>query len=624
MADEGSKIGDAEVESEVSPAESRQATGSIAGAVLLTTAAAAALQGCSRAPGTAGPNTNGAAPSSTPTVLQVTPASWSAPTDAPYARFLQQAQFSSTETEIADVKKKGFAGWLDEQMALPSSQGGWDWLYSRGYGVIDERNLAQQENGPVDYMIWNQLIRSPDQVRRRVAIALTEYFVINTANMTEPWFKPFHVARFFDILCNNAFSNFRKLLEEVTLSVAMGAFLNALRNEKEDPNTGRLPDENYAREVMQLFTIGVSQLNLDGTPKLDAQGNPIDSYNQSDVTNLARVFTGYDTDITDGFTKSPVPPFFFTIPNVGYTRNPMKFYSFRHSMLEKKFLGTTIPANTDGPESMRIALDTLFNHPNVGPFFARQMIQRLVTSNPSGAYVQRIATVFNNNGSGVRGDLKAVFRAILLDDEARNLANMSVPLFGKLREPMLRFAQWGRTFKLTSTAGTWKISPPNWTYQSIVQPPLQAPSVFNFFRPGYVPPNTRFAAEKATVPEFQIVNETTVSQYINLIRWVATDGLWTHLPDRIDDGFFPQDYGPDSSKYDIQADYSAEYALLADPQTLVRKLNLVMAAGRMTEQTETTIVNMIKSLNPDNNNRKYVMGIVITAVMCCNEYLVQK
>ena len=606
------------------PTDTTTSIGNTAPLIGAVAMAAALLEGCAKVGESVGAaNGSSASPSGSPALATPVAASWVAPSDAPYARFLQQAQFSSTEAEIADVKKKGFAGWLDEQMALPSSQGGWDWLYSRGYGVIDERNLAQQNSG-ADYMIWNQLIRSPDQVRRRIGLALSEYFVINTANMTEPWFQAFHVARFYDILCNNAFGNFRKLLEEVTLSVAMGAFLNTLRNQKEDPNTGRLPDENYAREVMQLFTIGVSQLNLDGTPKLDAQGNPIDSYTQSDVTNLARVFTGYDTDITDGFSKSPVPPFFFTIPNVGYTKNPMKLQSFWHSDLEKKFLGTTIPAKTDGATSMRIALDTLFNHPNVGPFFSRQMIQRLVTSNPSGAYVQRVATVFNNNGSGVRGDLKAVFRAILLDDEARNLANVSAPMFGKLREPMLRFAQWGRTFNLTSKAGTWKISPPDYTYESIIQPPFRAPSVFNFFRPGYVPPNTRFASEKATAPEFQIVNETTVSQYINLMLRVATSGLWVHLPERIDDGFFPQDYGPDSSKLDIEANYSTEYALLSDPATLVRKLNLVLAAGRMTEQTETTIVNMIKSLSANGSSREQIMGTVITAVMCCNEYIVQK
>jgi uncharacterized protein (DUF1800 family) len=504
---------------------------------------------------------------------------------------------------------------------MPPSTGGWDWLYSRGYGVIDERNLAQADYNTVDYMIWNQIIRSPDQVRRRLALALTDYFVINYDNLTEPWFRAFHIARFFDILSNNALGNFRTLLEQVTLSVAMGAFLNTLRNDKEDPNTGRLPDENYAREVMQLFTIGVSQLNLNGTPKLDSQGKTIDTYTQSDVSNLARVFTGYDTDITDGYTKSPVGPGYPTIPNVGYSKNPMKLFPDRHSLLEKRFLGVTIPANTQGGDSLRIALDTLFNHPNVGPFFGRQMIQRLVTSNPSGAYVQRLATVFNNNGSGVRGDLAAVYRAILLDDEARNLDNVTAPYFGKIREPILRFAQWARTFKVTSLAGTWKISPPNWTYQSLNQGPFRAPSVFNFFRPGFIPANTVFATIKATVPEFKIVNETTVSQYVNFIRTISVDGLWVHNPERIDDS---NDYGPDSSKFDIIPDYSVELAMLSDPPTLIDHLNLVLAAGRISAQNEALMVNMIRSYTINDNNRKYVLGIALLSVMCQSGYLVQK
>ena len=595
------------------------ARASSVGLVVGAIAAAAALEGCG---GGGGSSTTPAATAPAPPPV-VTP-TWSPPADAPYARFLHQAQFDSSESDIAAVKSKGYSTWLDEQMALPSSQSGWDWLNSRGYGVIDIRNFAQSDFYLVDFMIWNQLIRSPDQVRRRVALALTEFFVVNVDNMTEPWFKSFHIAKYFEILCDNAFGNFRKLLEDVTLSVAMGSFLNTLRNEKEDPATGRQPDENYAREVMQLFTLGVSQLNIDGTPKLDSGGNPLDTYTQSDVTNLARVFTGYDTDQNAGFTKSPVPPFFFTIPNVGYTRNPMKFFSYRHSLLEKKFLGVTIPPNTDGPASMKIALDTLFNHPNVGPFFSRQMIQRLVTGNPSPSYVKRVATIFNDNGSGVRGDLKAVFKAILLDDDARSATSLASPTHGKLREPMVRFTQWARTFKLNSKRGTWKIKPPDYGATTLSQTPFRAPSVFNFFRPGYVPPNTQFANDKATAPEFQIVNESTVSQYINFMQSVLPNGLYVSAPDLIEQPMM----STSTDGFDIVPDYTAELALVTDPTALVRRLSLLLAAGRLSQNTETNIVNALKADNitssSSDTSKLYNVCRAILFVMSAPEYLVQK
>ncbi len=603
------------------PVASRPETSLRSSAPLI--AAAAFLQACGG--GGAGGSTSSATTPATPTTPPppVTP-TWSPPADAPYARFLLQAQFDSSDSDIAAVKAKGYSTWLDEQMAVPSSQGGWDWLNSRGYGVVDKREFYFAEWYLSDYMIWNQIVRSPDQVRRRIALAMTEYFVVGIDGITQPWFKGFQLAHYYDILCNNAFGNFRKLLEEITLCVAMGSFLNTLNNEKEDPVTGRQPDENYAREVMQLFTLGVSQLNLDGTPKTDANGAPLDTYTQSDVTNLARVFTGYVTDESDGYTKSPVAPMYFNVANVGYTRKPMKLLSFRHSLLEKKFLGTTIPANTDGATSLKIALDTLFNHPNVGPFFSRQMIQRLVTSNPSPAYVKRVATIFNDNGSGIRGDLKAVFKAVLLDDEARSAATLSSTTHGKLREPMLRFAQWARTFKLNSKRGTWKINPPNYGSTTLGQYPLRSPSVFNFFRPGYVPPNTQLADLKATAPEYQIVNESTVSQYINFMQNVLPNGLYVSGPDLLEQPMM----SASTDGFDLVPDYASEIALTNDPAALVRRLNLILAAGRLSQSTENLIISAVKSDNINANSsdtaKLYNVCRAILFVMCAPEYLVQK
>ena len=603
------------------PVASRPETSLRSSAPLI--AAAAFLQACGG--GGAGGSTSSATTPATPTTPPppVTP-TWSPPADAPYARFLLQAQFDSSDSDIAAVKAKGYSTWLDEQMAVPSSQGGWDWLNSRGYGVVDKREFYFAEWYLSDYMIWNQIVRSPDQVRRRIALAMTEYFVVGIDGITQPWFKGFQLAHYYDILCNNAFGNFRKLLEEITLCVAMGSFLNTLNNEKEDPVTGRQPDENYAREVMQLFTLGVSQLNLDGTPKTDANGAPLDTYTQSDVTNLARVFTGYVTDESDGYTKSPVAPMYFNVANVGYTRKPMKLLSFRHSLLEKKFLGTTIPANTDGATSLKIALDTLFNHPNVGPFFSRQMIQRLVTSNPSPAYVKRVATIFNDNGSGIRGDLKAVFKAVLLDDEARSAATLSSTTHGKLREPMLRFAQWARTFKLNSKRGTWKINPPNYGSTTLGQYPLRSPSVFNFFRPGYVPPNTQLADLKATAPEYQIVNESTVSQYINFMQNVLPNGLYVSGPDLLEQPMM----STSTDGFDLVPDYASEIALTNDPAALVRRLNLILAAGRLSQSTENLIISAVKSdhinANSSDTAKLYNVCRAILFVMCAPEYLVQK
>jgi uncharacterized protein (DUF1800 family) len=581
------------------------------------TAAATLLAGCGGGSSTPAPV------AAAPPTAAVTPP-WSALVDASYARFLHQAQFASSEADIAAVKSKGYANWLDEQMALPSSQGGWDWLQERGYGVIDSRLFYFAEWYLPDYMVWNQLIRSPDQVRRRIALALTEFFVVGVDGITQPWFKAFQLAHYFDILCRNAFGNYRQLLEEVTLCVAMGSFLNTLNNEKEDPRTGRQPDENYAREVMQLFTLGANRLEPDGTPKRDAAGNTLDTYTQSDVLNLARVFTGYVIDDSDGVTTHVNGTATNHVNNLPYTRRPMRLVASRHSTLEKRFLGTVIPAGTDGATSLRLALDTLAGHPNVGPFFSRQMIQRLVTGDPSPAYVRRVAAVFDDNGSGVRGDLKAVFRAILLDEEARGEASLIAPMHGKLREPMLRLAQWARTFKLTSKRGTWKINPPNYGGTTLGQYPLRAASVFNFFRPGYVPPNTRFAAEKATAPEFQLVNESSVSAYINFMRGVIQDGLWVGGPELLEQ---PMMSTP-TDGFDLVPDYTAEMALAADPTALVRRLNLLLAAGRLSEATETAIVQAVKadgtSASSSEAAKHATVVRAVLFVMCAPEYLVQK
>jgi uncharacterized protein (DUF1800 family) len=507
-------------------------------------------------------------------------------------------------------------------MNLPSSTGGWDWLTARGYSAVDSNKFYEMDYH-ANYMAWYQILASPDGVRRRMALALSEFFVVGISGVSTVSWPQFAMAHYWDILCNNAFGNYRQLLEEVTLSIAMGEFLNTLGNQKEDPATGRLPDENYSREVMQLFTIGLQQLNTDGTV-VKVNGAPVDSFTQSDVSNLARVFTGYQADDSEGFFDSVVPPI-YRVRKVGYTRRPMKLNANRHSMLEARFLGAVVPAGTEGSAALKMALDTLFQHPNVGPFFGRQMIQRLVCSNPSPAYVGRVAAVFNNNGKGVRGDLAAVFKAILTDAEATQDAGLSSVTFGKLREPMVRIAQWGRTFKVKSLQGTWKIGNPNYSaVNALGQSPLQAPSVFNFFRPGYVPPNTALAGMQYTAPEFQLVNESTTASYINYLEDNLMNGMWVRAPELITS---PENQtatdGPD-----IVPDYSAEMALAGNAKALFARLNMLLCAGQLSDATLNDMVMAFASepttaASADNAKRAYVAKAIMF-VMCCAEYLVQK
>jgi uncharacterized protein (DUF1800 family) len=547
--------------------------------------------------------------------------------DEDAARFLHHAAFGASDTDIASVRQKGYAGWLEDQLNMPMGQSKWDWLVSQGYMTLTDRQFFFF-NDLCQFPVWRDLMSAPDMVRQRWALALSELFVISVPSIGGSLNWPgFAGAHFWDTLAYHGFSNFRTLLEAVTLHPAMGAFLNTRGNQKEDPASGRVPDENYAREVMQLFTIGLHDLNLDGTPRLNANGQPTDSYGQSDVTNLARVFTGYDLDFRGlgSVGNSPVPPY-YSIQDPRYLQRPMQFIAERHSTLEKRFLGVHIPAGTPGPEALRIALDTLFNHPNTGPFFARQMIQRLVASHPDPDYVARVAAKFNDNGAGVRGDLKAVLRAILLDKAARGPAGLYSRTFGKLREPIMRIANWARAFKVRSLASTWKFNVGNWdTEADLQQYPLAAPSVFNFFRPGYVPPSTEMATQGATAPEFQLVSESSVSAYINYLQNIVYQGAWIGNPA---EAGFPRDNLGVTYMPDIVPDYSAEFALVGNTLLLVQRLNILLAGGQLSPATQDFIVNAlridrIRADSPDEFKRIHVARAILF-VMASAEYLIQK
>lgn len=568
------------------------------------------------------------------------------PNDA--ARFLLQSQFNATDAEIAAVSGGTFASYLQQQFAKPIGQTGWQWLEARRYDVSDV-NTYFFNTYPAEFMLWNQLFTAQDGMRKRIALGLSEFFVASMQSAEFTW-RSHAYAQYWDLLVKNAFGNFRQLLEDVTLSPAMGYYLNTRGNLKENTATGRVPDENYGREVMQLFTIGLYQLNLDGTVMIDTvTGKKLETYTQDDVTNIARVFTGYDFDTSDGVRITPVGQT-YTVESRMFTTKPMSFKASNHTANPSTFLGTaTVGADNTGGKALKQTLDILFNHPNVGPFFGRQMIQRFVTSNPSPEYVARVATAFNNNGAGVRGDLKAVWTAIFLDDEARRSytpSNAQIPApsdplairnalgilnrdisdkaFGKLREPMVRFIQWGRTFGITSAQNSWKLFSLSNTANQLGQSPFQSPSVFNFFRPGFVPPGTVLATTQTAAPEFQIVNETTVGGYLNFMQNTIRNGLNCPEPS------VPQaaytNYLPD-----IQANYANELALVADPTALVNRLNLLLAAGKISTANQTLMVTALTSM-PINSTTPATqtsqkmdrVAAAVLMVMAGAEYLIQK
>ena len=506
-----------------------------------------------------------------------------AKTDEEAARFLLQSQFSASEADIAAVRSKGYLPWLGEQVDRPAEQGGRDWILSKAAGTVNS-----------DDMIWNQLMTAPDGLRKRMALVFSEIFVVSRNDIGSSW-PELMMAQYWDTLVAGVTTNFRKLLEDVTLNPAMGYYLNTRGNQKENAQ-GRQPDENYAREVMQLMTIGLYQLDADGSVKTGGDGAPLDSYSLDDVTNLARVFTGYDLDIRAA-----------DVDGSAWTARPMALTASRHSVLEARFLGASVPAGTEGKAALKIALDTLFNHPNVGPFIGKQLIQRLVTSNPSPAYVKRVSDVFADNGAGVRGDMKSVFAAVLLDNEARSPAGLADPGFGRLREPMLRFVQWARSFGAGSTSGNWKIGDLSRPNDQLGQSPLRSPSVFNFFRPGYVPPSTSIAAARRVAPEFQLVNETSVGGYLN---------------------FMQNNVLPKSTGRDVNAAYAGELALVLDPAALVQRLNLLLSANQLPAATQALIVGALaspavtdKSTDAVKLNRVYA---AVLLVMASPSYLIQK
>ena len=526
-------------------------------------------------------------------------------TAAEASRFLAQASFGPTDTSISEVRASGYSQWIDQQMIAPQSTTHVEDLNAR-FEALKATNPAATLNPPDFYWsFWEHAATDQDQLRERMKLALSEIFVVS---LTDTNVGTLGAGSYYDMLGANAFGNFRTLLEQVTLHPMMGVYLTWLGNQKEDPVTGRNPDENYAREVMQLMTIGVVQLNQDGTAKLDGLGRTIPTYTTDDIAGLAKVFTGYSY-----YSPNPSSNTF-----LGRNRAPdattrsMIAYPAFHSLSAKTFLGVSIPASSVSNPSgdLQIALDTLFNHPNVGPFISKQLIQRLVTSNPTPAYVSRVAGVFNNNGRGVRGDMSAVVRAILLDTEARTIASGSGG--GKIREPVIRMANWMRAFKVTSDTGEWRIGSTS-ANTSLGQTALTAPSVFNFFRPGYTPPNTRVGAAGLVAPEFQIVDEVTVSGYLNTMQTTIDAGIGATA----------------NGLRDVRSTYASEIAIANDANALVDRVNLLLLNGQMSSTLRTRIVDSVNSVAiPATGVQTTALTnrvkLAIYMTMGSSEYMVQR
>lgn len=511
-------------------------------------------------------------------------------TETRAARLLSQGGLGATPAAVAELVAMGGDAWFDAQRALPTGPSLWAWARERGY---EQRHFARGDAG-LDAALWWRLVTAPDVLRQRVVLALSEIFVVSPSNMVAYW-RQFGCMAWWELLERHCFGNFRDLLRHVTLSPAMGVYLS-LRGSARADDSGRRPDENYARELLQLFTIGLQVLNLDGSVRQPVQ----EAYDADTVSSLARLLTGWE--VAGYNALDPEGPF-------AYWQEPMTQRSERHDTAGATLFGVDIPAGLSGEEALERVLDAIFQHPNVAPFIARQLIQRLVTSNPSRAYVKRVAQAFENNGAEVpeRGDLATVVRAVLSDPEARPAPDRfpapGGPLLtdGKLREPMLRLVHWARLTRLSSTDGQWRF-PDLSGAELLGQAPLRAPSVFNFFRPGHVPPGTEMAARGLVAPEFQITNESTAIGYVNFMLRVMPFGA---------NGLLPS--------------YEEWLPLADDVPALVDKLNLCLCGGMLSEASVRTLVTGVQGVlgqSPNDRLNRVIAAFFLT--MAAPEYLVQR
>jgi uncharacterized protein (DUF1800 family) len=531
------------------------------------------------------------------------------------ARFLTQATFGPTEADIQRVMAVGYAAWIDEQLARPASshRAYWDAADAAIKAAKPDSGAGQDQ---VLESFWKAAIAGEDQLRQRMAYALSQIFVISMQDggVAE---SPRAVAAWLDMLAGTGLGNYRDLLEAVSRHPLMGRYLSHLRNQKADPKTGRVPDENYAREVMQLFSIGLVELNSDGTARAGGDGQPLATYGPADIAGLAKVFTGWSWSCPEwpdngcfysGSANGSADP--------DRSFKPMMGYPQYHSAEEKSFLGLTLPAQSpSSPEaSLTAALDHLAAHPNVGPFIGRQLIQRLVTSNPSPQYVAAVAAAFQAGG----GDLRAMLKAVLMHPEARAAGTTA----GKVREPVLRLSALLRAFGFKSDSGAYKVGNTDSPSSALGQTPLRSPSVFNFYRPGYVPPGTEAGSAGLAVPELQLAHETSASGYVNYMRDNVAGGVGQ--------------WNSGTNRRDLQPDFSAELALAEKPAELVDLVTGKLLADGAPAALQAEIAGAIEkmavpALKADGSNSKQVndakrarVNAAVFLALVSPEFLVQK
>ena len=497
------------------------------------------------------------------------------------ARFLTQATFGPTDADVDRVLAIGYAAWIDEQFTKPVSQHRLAWETAEAAAKAadpNNSNAGVYQNGTIN-AFWKAAVTGEDQLRQRVAYALSQIMVISMQDGTVGD-NPRAVSAYFDLLADKGLGSYRDLLEGVSLHPMMGVYLSHLRNQKADARSGRVPDENFAREVMQLFSIGLHELNADGSAKLNA-GTRIDTYSSADIGGLARVFTGWSWDCPG----APASGCFYSGSLSGVSDpdrhfKPMIGYPSFHSTEAKAFLGRTIAAQTtaDPRASLQEALDTLANHPNIGPFIGKQLIQRLTSSNPSPAYVSAVAGAFADNGRGQRGDLKHVVKTVLMHPEARAMTNTS----GKLREPVLRLSAFLRAHGFRSDSGEFRVGNTDNPGTALGQTPMRSPSVFNFYRPGYVAPGTQATAAGLVVPEMQLVHETTAAGYVNFMRDNVGSGVGA--------------FNSALNRREMQGDFTAELALADRPPDLVALANRKLVYGSMPAVLASEIEGAVASI----------------------------
>jgi uncharacterized protein (DUF1800 family) len=546
-----------------------------------------------------------------PPVNEPPPTSGPPPVDVPKAitrleaaRFLTQASFGASQESIDELMNTfggDYAAWIDAQLA-------------KGPSAPTFAVHGQSGNQELFNLFWRHAVYGDDQLRQRMAFALSQIFVTSAerAFFPEAW-RSAASTSYYSMLTDNAFGNYRKTIEDVTRHPYMGLYLGTLKNRKESDDGTTIPDQNYARELMQLFAIGLHQLNADGTIKRDANNSPLPSYNNEDIAGLSRVFTGWNWDVNSfggdcGLSEA-------------CNNRPMQGFQSFHSTLEKKFIGKTIPAGTNITESLKQALDHIGAHPNVAPFISRRLIQQFVTSNPSREYVGRVSKVFTTSS----GNLGQVIKAVLLDAEARDQAYASrTEGFGKLREPVIRLTNWMRAFELVKPNGDLLgKTADNFSFASkrseLCQYPMSSPSVFNFWRPGYVP-NKTFADKGLVAPEMQVVHEVCAANYLQMMKAViggdkdngSTNGILS----------FGLTSGATGAVV-IRSSYRNELALSST--ALVTRMNELLAAGRMPQELQDKVKSAADSVAGDTDAARLKRAkIAAFLTMASPEYLVQK